>query len=119
VAALLFAQNPELSPAQVRARLAETADRVRPELAPYFEGHNEFFGAGRINAARALGTDFDGDAIPDADDLDADGDALPNYREPTPGFAPEPAPLPELGPPPRPLPTLEVPPPLEELGERL
>jgi thermitase len=118
VAALLFAQNPSLTPAQVRGRLAETADRVRPELAPYFEGRNEFFGAGRINAARALGTDFDADGLPDADDQDADGDALPDYRdpcpldsdpscEPGPGAPHERPTLPMLGPGPRPLPTLE------------
>ena len=57
---------------------------MHPELASYFEGRNEHFGAGRINLARALGTDFDGDGLPDADDPDADGDALPDFGDPCP-----------------------------------
>jgi subtilisin family serine protease len=84
VAALLLEQDRSLAPEQVRRRLAETADRVHPELAPYFEGRNEFVGAGRVNVARALGTDFDGDGIPDADDVDADADGHPDHRDPCP-----------------------------------
>jgi subtilisin family serine protease len=81
VAALLLEQDPLRSPGDLRARLRETADRVHPELAPYLGGHSPFFGAGRLNAARALGTDFDGDGIGDADDVDADGDRLPDFRD--------------------------------------
>jgi subtilisin family serine protease len=78
-AALLFSQDPSRTPSDVRERLLRTADRVHPELAPYLHGWNDRFGAGRLNLARALGTNFDGDTIPDADDPDADGDGI---REP-------------------------------------
>ncbi len=80
-AALLQQQDPRRGPRELRDRFERTADPVHPELAPYFEGQNEFVGFGRLNVARALGTDFDGDAIPDADDPDADGDAIPDFRD--------------------------------------
>jgi len=83
-AALLFAQDPTRSPAEVRALLARSADRVHPKLAPYVDGRSALFGAGRINLARALGTDFDGDGVLDADDLDADGDDVPDEEDPCP-----------------------------------
>ncbi|MFQ5699269.1 MAG: S8 family serine peptidase [Myxococcota bacterium] len=81
VAALLFAQDPERSPSQVRTILKRTADRVHPEIRPYRGGWNSLFGSGRINAARALGTDYDGDGILDADDPDADGDGIPDLAD--------------------------------------
>jgi hypothetical protein len=77
-AALLFGQDPERTPDEVRALLSSTTDRVHPELGPYRSGWNDLFGRGRINLARALGTDFDGDGLPDADDPDADGDGIPD-----------------------------------------
>jgi subtilisin family serine protease len=80
-AALVFAQDPSRTPAEVRKLLVRTADRVHPELRPYRGGRNVFFGAGRINLARALGTDFDGDGILDADDADADGDDIPDVQD--------------------------------------
>jgi subtilisin family serine protease len=83
-AALLFGQDPERKPAEVRALLARTADRVHPELAPYRGGWNDRFGRGRINVARALGTDFDGDGLPDSDDPDADGDGVRDVQDPCP-----------------------------------
>ncbi len=83
-AALLFAQDPTRSPVQVRELLARSADRVHPELSPYLEGRSALFGAGRINLARALGTDFDGDGVLDADDPDADGDGTANVSDPCP-----------------------------------
>ena len=83
-AALLFAQDPSRSPAQVRELLARSADRVHPELSPYVEGRSELFGAGRINLARALGTDFDGDGLLDADDPDADEDGILDVEDPCP-----------------------------------
>jgi hypothetical protein len=83
-AALLLEQNPGLAPEEVRRRLAATADQAHPELASYFEGRNEFLGAGRVNVARALATDFDGDGVPDADDVDADADGHPDHRDPCP-----------------------------------
>ena len=83
-AALLFAQDPTRSPAQVRSLLASSADRVHPELAPYVEGRSALFGAGRINLARALRTDFDGDGVLDPDDPDADGDGVMDAEDPCP-----------------------------------
>jgi hypothetical protein len=83
-AALLLGQDPDRTPAQARKRLVQTTDRVHPELASYSWGRNSLFGSGRINIARALGTDFDGDGIPDADDQDADGDGIPEPRDPCP-----------------------------------
>jgi hypothetical protein len=83
-AALLFGQDPGRTPTEVRRLLASTAERVHPELAPYRRGWNDLFGRGRINLARALGTDFDGDGIPDPDDHDADGDGIPEARDPCP-----------------------------------
>ena len=73
-AAVLISQDPDRSPSQVRSILARTADRVHPEMVPYRNGWNDLFGAGRINLARALATDFDGDGLLDPDDPDADGD---------------------------------------------
>ncbi len=83
-AALLFAQDPTRSPAQVRELLARSADRVHPELSPYVDGRSALFGAGRINLARALGTDFDGDGVLDADDPDADGDGVMDVADACP-----------------------------------
>jgi len=83
-ATLLFGQDPDRSPGEVRERLARTADRVHPELGAYVAGRSQLFGAGRINVARALGTDFDGDGKPDPDDPDADGDGLPDERDSCP-----------------------------------
>jgi hypothetical protein len=80
--ALLFAQDPDRSPADVREILRRTADRVHPEIRPYKGGWNGLYGSGRINVARALGTDFDGDGILDADDPDADGDRIPDREDP-------------------------------------
>jgi hypothetical protein len=80
-AALLQQQDPRRGPRELRDRFEQTADPVHPELAPYFEGQNEFVGFGRLNVARALGTDFDGDGLPDADDPDADSDAIPDFRD--------------------------------------
>jgi subtilisin family serine protease len=83
-AATLFAQEPDRTPGEVRALLGQTADRVHPELAPYEDGWNNLFGRGRINLARALGTDLDGDGLLDADDPDIDGDTIPQPDDPCP-----------------------------------
>ncbi len=89
-AALLFGQDPERTPTEVRALLSRTADRVHPEITPYRSGWNDRFGGGRINVARALGTDFDGDGLLDADDPDTDGDGIPDVQDPCP-LEPRPA----------------------------
>jgi hypothetical protein len=83
-AALLFEQDPDRTPEEVRSLLKKTADPVHPEMEPYRDGRNDLFGSGRINVARALGTDFDHDGIPDADDPDADGDGKPEPDDPCP-----------------------------------
>jgi subtilisin family serine protease len=83
-AAVLFSQKPRRTPSQVRSILGRTADRVHPELAPYERGWNDSFGAGRINLARALGSDFDGDGHVDADDPDSDGDRRIDTDDPCP-----------------------------------
>jgi thermitase len=49
LAALLFAQDPVRTPAQVRAIIERTADDDR-----YLEGRDNYFGEGRINFERAL-----------------------------------------------------------------
>ncbi|HVF20134.1 MAG TPA: S8 family peptidase [Mycobacteriales bacterium] len=49
LAALLRSQNPTWTPAQVSDRILATVDDVGPR------GRDDFYGAGRINAARALG----------------------------------------------------------------
>jgi len=49
LAALLKARHPEWAPAQIAARIVATADDLGPA------GRDDFYGAGRINAARALG----------------------------------------------------------------
>ncbi len=52
LAALILSNEPSLSPAQVKARLLQTSDDINA-LNPNYSGQ---LGAGRINAARALGT---------------------------------------------------------------
>ncbi|MDQ3913943.1 MAG: S8 family serine peptidase [Actinomycetota bacterium] len=49
LAALLFAAHPEWAPAEVEERMEETAADLGAT------GHDEYFGAGRVDAARALG----------------------------------------------------------------
>ncbi|MNT41748.1 Extracellular serine protease precursor [compost metagenome] len=49
VAALLLSLYPQMTPAQVKARLESTADDVG------LPGFDTYTGHGRINAARALG----------------------------------------------------------------
>jgi subtilisin family serine protease len=83
-AALLFEQAPDRTPDDVRSLLRSTADPVHPEMEAYRDGRNDLFGSGRINIARALGTDFDHDGVPDADDPDADGDGQPEPDDPCP-----------------------------------
>ncbi len=48
LAALLKAKHPDWTPAQVAARIVESVDDLGPA------GRDDFYGAGRINAARAL-----------------------------------------------------------------
>lgn len=100
--ALLLSHRPTLSATDVRTLLRQSADRIGPY--PYdSEGRNDFFGYGRVNAARLLATplsataptaDTDGDGIPDEHEAnppaagqtnlylpDSDGDGLPDGVE--------------------------------------
>jgi len=52
VAGLILSAAPELTAAEVRRLMQETADKVGPE--PYVDGRNDRYGYGRINAHRAL-----------------------------------------------------------------
>jgi subtilisin family serine protease len=81
-AALVLAASPRSTPQEVLERLERTADKVHTFLGPYVFGRNPLFGGGRINLSRALGTDFDGDGLLDADDPDADGDGLLDREDP-------------------------------------
>lgn len=49
LAALLWSQHPDWTPAQIRARIEESALDLGPE------GHDPWFGHGRIDVAKALG----------------------------------------------------------------
>lgn len=51
--ALMYAAKPELTPAQVRQILCETADKVGPARLS-FDGFSEEFGYGRLNVYRAV-----------------------------------------------------------------
>jgi hypothetical protein len=52
VAGLMLSHNPDLTQAQVRQILRDTADKVGPE--PYVAGRNDRYGFGRINAFKAV-----------------------------------------------------------------
>ena len=52
VAGLMLSRNPQLTPTSVRAILQSTADKIGPQ--PYTAGRNDRYGAGRLNAQRAL-----------------------------------------------------------------
>lgn len=55
LAGLVLSANPELTAAEVRALLAETADRIDPLRGRYSEdGHSPIYGFGRVNAYRAV-----------------------------------------------------------------
>jgi subtilisin family serine protease len=49
---LVLSANPNLTEAQVRDILKNTADKVGP--LPYVNGRNDFFGAGRLNVLKAV-----------------------------------------------------------------
>ncbi|MGB9626117.1 MAG: S8 family serine peptidase, partial [Phycisphaerae bacterium] len=55
-AALVFSVDPSLTASQVRNILEHTADKIRVEGAGYdpVTGHNDMYGYGRVNAARAV-----------------------------------------------------------------
>jgi subtilisin family serine protease len=56
VCALILSQNPDLTAAQVRKILEDTADKIPGETvaASYVDGHDDHYGFGRVNAKRAV-----------------------------------------------------------------
>ncbi|MBI2877257.1 MAG: S8 family serine peptidase [Candidatus Tectomicrobia bacterium] len=55
LAALILSANPDLSSAEVKRIMMETADRIDPTSGQYdASGHSSWYGHGRINAARAV-----------------------------------------------------------------
>jgi subtilisin family serine protease len=56
VAALCLSVNSNLTAANVKALLQETADKIDSGNYPYSDGWNQYLGYGRINAARAVVT---------------------------------------------------------------
>ena len=54
LAALILSVNPELTSAEVRRIMRNTADKVDPENGQYVDGHSPWYGHGRINAHKAL-----------------------------------------------------------------
>lgn len=54
LAALILSVNPDLSSAEVRQIMMETADRIDEANGQYVNGHSPLYGHGRINAGRAV-----------------------------------------------------------------
>lgn len=54
IAGLVLSANPNLSESEVRLTIKETADKVGN--VPYFKGHNDRMGFGRVNALNAVKT---------------------------------------------------------------
>jgi subtilisin family serine protease len=54
VAALVWSAYPQLSAAQVRRILEETATKIDPENGQWRDGHSVFYGYGKINAYAAM-----------------------------------------------------------------
>lgn len=54
LAGLILSLDSELSSAEVRDVIKQTADKIDMENGNYQDGHSHLFGAGRINAERAL-----------------------------------------------------------------
>ncbi len=54
LAALILSLNPELSSAEVKQIMKDTADKIDPENGRYVDGHSTLYGHGRINAEKAL-----------------------------------------------------------------
>jgi len=54
LAALILSANPDLTSAEVKAVMMETADKIDPAGGAYANGHSALYGHGRINATRAV-----------------------------------------------------------------
>ena len=54
LAALILSVNPALTASDVKWIMMETADKINEESGAYVDGHSQYFGHGRVNAARAV-----------------------------------------------------------------
>lgn len=54
LAGLILSANKELSSAEVRDIIMQTADKIQPDTGNYVDGHSDLFGHGRINAEKAV-----------------------------------------------------------------
>jgi subtilisin-like proprotein convertase family protein len=54
LAALVLSANPDLTSAEVKAVMMDTADKIDTAGGAYQSGHSAFYGHGRINAERAV-----------------------------------------------------------------
>jgi hypothetical protein len=54
LAALILSLDPELTSADVKSIMMDTADKIDPENGEYTDGHSSLYGHGRINAHKAL-----------------------------------------------------------------
>ncbi len=61
LAGLILSLDNELSSTQVREIIQQSADKIDPDNGDYQDGHSQIYGAGRINAERALKLVIGGD----------------------------------------------------------
>ncbi|NLG51324.1 MAG: S8 family serine peptidase [Chloroflexi bacterium] len=54
LAALILSVNPDLTAAEVKQIMMDTADKIDEENGEYVDGHSPYFGHGRINAEKAV-----------------------------------------------------------------
>jgi hypothetical protein len=54
LAGLILSVNPELTSAEVKSIMMDTADKIDAENGQYVDGHSIWYGHGRINAQKAL-----------------------------------------------------------------
>lgn len=70
LAALILSLNPDLTSAEVKRVIMDTADKIDPANGEYVDGHSVWYGHGRINAQKAValaaGTGDGGGSLPEA-----------------------------------------------------
>lgn len=54
LAALILSVDPDLTAAEVKRIMMQTADKIDPDNGEYADGHSPLYGSGRINARRAM-----------------------------------------------------------------
>jgi hypothetical protein len=69
LAALILSVNPDLTSAEVKRTIMDTADKIDQANGEYVDGHSIWYGHGRINAQKAValaaGTGDGGDSLPE------------------------------------------------------